>query len=112
MTNKVILAPEFRRIAKLLRKRFPNLMKDLNPILDQLERDEILGDRLQGIGYRVYKVRVRNSDAQRGKSGGYRVIYYLETDAQTVLLTIYSKSDQSDISSRGIQQIIEEYQSH
>jgi len=35
------------------------------------------------------KVRLRNSDAQRGKSGGYRVIYYLKTKAKIILVTIY-----------------------
>ncbi len=51
-------------------------MNDLNPVLIQLEAGETPGDRIQGLGsYRVYKARIRNSDAQRGKSGGYRVVY-------------------------------------
>lgn len=60
--------------------------------------------------HRVYKVRLRNTDAQRGKSGGYRVIYYLETEEQTVILTIYSKTDQSDLPVEVISGIIEEYE--
>lgn len=57
----------------------------------------------------MFKVRLRNTDAHRGKSGGYRVIYYLETEEQTVLLTIYSKSDQSDMPTDVIRRIIEDY---
>jgi mRNA-degrading endonuclease RelE of RelBE toxin-antitoxin system len=110
MTIKVILADEFKFAAKRLRKRYPNVMRDLNPFLTQLENGELLGDRIQGLApYRVYKARIRNSDAQRGKSGGYRVVYYLESEEQTILLTIYSKTDQSDIPSDVLRHIIAEY---
>lgn len=110
MTTKVVLAPEFRHSSKQLKKRFPSIMKDLNPVLIQLERGETPGDRIPGVPYRVYKVRLRNSDAKRGKSGGYRVIYYLETKEQTIILTIYSKIDQTDISAEFIESVIEEYE--
>lgn len=107
---RIILAPEFNRVAKQLKKRYPNLMRDLNPILIQLETGDRPGDRIQNLPQKVYKVRVRNRDAQRGKRGGYRVIYYLETEEQIVLLTIYSKSDQRDIPTHLIRRIIEEYE--
>jgi mRNA-degrading endonuclease RelE of RelBE toxin-antitoxin system len=51
-------------------------------------------------------VRVRNSAAKRGKSGGYRIIYYLETEIDILLVTIYSKTDQSDIAADEIRRII------
>ena len=85
-------------------------MNDLNPLLDQLVRGETPGTRIQGLPYRVFKVRLKNSDVQRGKSGGYRVIYYLERDDQTILITIYSKSDQSDIPVHVLRSVIEEYE--
>ena len=85
-------------------------MRDLNPLLDQLQQGETPGDRIPGLAYRVYKVRVRNSDAQRGKRGGYRVVYYLETEDKTVVLAIYSKTDQSDLPTEVIKHIIEEYE--
>jgi mRNA-degrading endonuclease RelE of RelBE toxin-antitoxin system len=79
-------------------------------LIDRLKLGEIPGDRIQGVApYRVYKARLPNSDARRGKSGGYRVVYYLETEEQTVLLTIYSKTDQVDIPIEAIRRIIEEY---
>jgi mRNA-degrading endonuclease RelE of RelBE toxin-antitoxin system len=61
-------------------------------------------------GHTVYKVRVRNTDAQRGKSGGYRVIYYLVDREDVLLVTVYSKPEQADIDADQIQQIIEEEQ--
>jgi hypothetical protein len=56
--------------------------------------------------YTLFKVRVKNSDAQRGKSGGYRIIYYLKTATQIILVTIYSKSDKSDITAAEVREII------
>ena len=67
------------------------------------------GDRLQVTGAVLYKARIRNRDASRGKSGGYRVIYYLQTKEETILVTIYSKSDQSDIKIEKVQNIIDGY---
>lgn len=58
-------------------KRFRNIRSDVQPIIEQLQQGKIVGDRIAGIGeeYIVYKVRVRNSNIQKGKSAGYRLIY-------------------------------------
>jgi mRNA-degrading endonuclease RelE of RelBE toxin-antitoxin system len=61
-----------------------------------------------GIGYTIFKVRVRNRDANRGKRGGYRLIYYLQTATTIVLLTLYSKTEQADIMATEIQHILAE----
>jgi mRNA-degrading endonuclease RelE of RelBE toxin-antitoxin system len=71
---------------------------------------EIVGDRLTDIGAEVFKVRIRNSDTNRGKSGGYRVIYWLKLPEYVVLLDIYSKSDRDDVEVIAIQNIITEYE--
>jgi mRNA-degrading endonuclease RelE of RelBE toxin-antitoxin system len=111
MKINVVLALDFEREAKKLRKRYPNLMRDLSPLLSQLEQGETPGDRIQGLApYRVYQARIKNSDSQRGKSGGYRVIYYLEMEEQIAVLTIYSKSDQNDLPVEIIRRIIDEYE--
>jgi mRNA-degrading endonuclease RelE of RelBE toxin-antitoxin system len=71
-----------------------------------LRNGEAPGDQIPGTGYTLYKVRIRNSDARRGKSGGYRIIYYIQTPTNVVLITLYSKSDQSDVSADEVRQII------
>jgi hypothetical protein len=48
------------------------------------------------------------SDAARGKRGGYRLLYYLQTPTEIILVTIYSKSEQSDISAEEIRRILKE----
>lgn len=89
-----------------LAKRYRRIRIDIQPIINQLEAGELPGDQIPGMNYTLFKVRVRNSDAQRGKSGGYRIIYYLKTDTQILLVTLYSKSDQADITADEVQEII------
>ena len=108
---EVSFTPEFKRNVRRLARKYRSLRSDVAPVIEHLERGQTPGDRVQRTGHAVFKVRVRNLDAQRGKSGGYRVIYYLKTQARVVLVTIYSKSDQGDISADAIRKIISEYES-
>lgn len=108
MSRRVETAPTFERDLKRLARRYRRIRQDLEPLIEQLQSGEAPGDQIPGANYPVYKVRLPNSDARRGKSGGYRVLYYWALDNLTILLTIYSKSDQSDISIREIQAILRE----
>ena len=101
----------FQRNLRKLSKKYSNIRQDIEPILEQIQQGQILGDRIPQIGYEVFKLRVRNSDIQKGKSGGYRLIYYLKTAQSVILLTIYSKSQQANIAADDIQRIISEYES-
>jgi mRNA-degrading endonuclease RelE of RelBE toxin-antitoxin system len=103
---EVIPSPWFAKRIKKLRKRYPQIAQDTLPLIEQLKRGETPGDHLQAKRYTLYKVRVPNRDARRGKSGGYRVVYYIQTQDRVILLTIYTKSDQNDISLEEIEAII------
>lgn len=61
------------------------------------------------LGYTVFKARLKNSDIQKGKSGGYRVIYQLKDNTCVLLIVIYSKSDETDIPADRIRQIIDDF---
>jgi len=91
-------------------KKYRSIRNDIQPIIEQLTRGERPGDRIAGVGYAVFKLRVRNSDTQKGKSGGYRLIYYVQTATGIILLTLYTKSEQVDIAAEDIQNIITEYE--
>ena len=91
-------------------KKYRSIRNDIQPIIEQLTRGELPGDRIAGVGYAVFKLRVRNSDTQKGKSGGYRLIYYVQTATGIILLTLYTKSEQVDIAAEDIQNIITEYE--
>jgi mRNA-degrading endonuclease RelE of RelBE toxin-antitoxin system len=107
---KVARSDKFRKDIKKLRKRHDSIEKDIQPLIEQLEAGEIPGDRIAENKYPVYKVRVRNSDIRRGKSSGYRVIYYTMTPEATLLTTIYSKSDMRNISNKEVEDIIGQYE--
>jgi mRNA-degrading endonuclease RelE of RelBE toxin-antitoxin system len=107
---KVDRSDKFRKDIKKLRKRYDSIEKDIQPLIEQLEAGEIPGDRIAESKYPVYKIRVRNSDSRRGKSSGYRVIYYTITPESILLTTIYSKSDRRNISNKEVEDIIGEYE--
>lgn len=107
---QVIVSPTFNRNLRTLAKKYRSIRNDIQPIIEQLTRGELPGDRIAGVGYAVFKLRVRNSDTQKGKSGGYRLIYYVQTSTGIILLTLYTKSEQVDIAAEDIQNIITEYE--
>ncbi|MBD1850804.1 type II toxin-antitoxin system RelE/ParE family toxin [Leptolyngbya sp. FACHB-711] len=100
----------FNRNLRALSKKYRNIKNDIQPVIEQLQRGELLGDQIPGIRYTVFKLRVRNSDTQKGKSGGYRLIYYVKTVTGIILLTIYAKSEQADIETEEIRSAISEYE--
>jgi mRNA-degrading endonuclease RelE of RelBE toxin-antitoxin system len=105
----VRFTPEFKRNLRALSKKYPHIRSDVQPVIEQIQAGDSIGDRMTGVGYTVFKVRVRNSDALKGKRSGYRLIYYLQTSAEAVLVTIYSKLEQADISAAQIQRILKEF---
>jgi mRNA-degrading endonuclease RelE of RelBE toxin-antitoxin system len=107
---QVEVTAKFNRNLRLLAKKYPNIRGDIQPIIQRLQFGELPGDQISGVGYTIFKVRVKNSDIQKGKSGGYRVIYYLKTAKNIILITIYSKSDTEDIAAEEIQQILAEFE--
>ncbi len=107
---QVEASPTFDRNLRALARKYRSIRNDIQPVIEQLEQGELPGDRIPGIGYAVFKLRVRNSDTQKGKSGGYRLIYYVKTKTGIILLTVYAKSEQVDIAAEDIRNIITEYE--
>lgn len=107
---QIALTPRFQKDLRELAKRYRSIRTDLQPLIEQLQAGEIPGDRIAGIKYQIFKVRLKNSNIQKGKSGGYRVIYYLKTDEGIILATIYAKSDISDVSNETILEAIAQYE--
>jgi mRNA-degrading endonuclease RelE of RelBE toxin-antitoxin system len=103
---RVVYTPEFKRNVRQLAKKYRRIKSDIQPIIDDLTRGTSPGDQVPGVPYEIFKVRAKNSDAARGKRGGYRIIYYRPSEGPTVLITIYSKTEQSDITPAEIRRII------
>lgn len=106
---EIRFTPEFKRNLRALSKRYRHIRSDIEPVIEQLRAGNFIGDQIPRTGYTLYKVRIRNRDTQKGQSGGYRMIYYLQTKESVVLITLYSKTEQSDISAAAIRRIIRDF---
>jgi mRNA-degrading endonuclease RelE of RelBE toxin-antitoxin system len=110
MTIRVVFSSFFIQVIKRLQKKYPHVLNDIQPLILQIEAGQTPGDRLQGLPYVVFKERVKNTDAAKGKRGGYRVIYYVKVAEVVIILTAYSKSEQADVSLDDVLRIIAEYE--
>ena len=106
MNYKVIPTPEFIKNLKVLSKKYKNIKKDILELANQLESNPMMGTSL---GDNTFKIRVKNSDLTKGKSGGYRVITYcINENNELFLITIYTKSKQENILDTELTELIRE----
>ena len=96
--------PFFEKRVRELKKRFRNIEEDLDGWSESLNDIKELGVQLKS---NVYKVRIANSDKNRGKSSGYRLITYLKfCNNELVFIYIYDKSDIENISENELDKAI------
>ena len=85
------------------KKKFLKIRADIKTVTDELEKGNLVGNRLEGLdvpkNIAVYKVRIANSSTNVGKSGGFRMLYYMAIADEIYLVSIYSKKDDSRIPS-------------
>lgn len=109
MGYRIVLARPFKRSVKKLTKRYPRVKEDVRTAVEVLLQTPNLGAVIPG-GSGVRKLRVRNTDLQKGKSAGYRLLYFV-VDGPTgiiYLLLLYAKSDRSDITHRELKDLLTE----
>jgi len=82
--------PLFDKQAKKLRKKYKNLKHDLASVVNDFEMIHQSSTHIQKS---MYKIRVANSDKNRGKRAGYRIYYYIKLEETTYFLTLYDKSE-------------------
>lgn len=111
MKVEINVTESFKKAARPLIRRYRSFLDDLTSLEKDLIQNPTLGASLGG---NVYKIRLRIKSKGKGKSGGARVISLVEflvevnSDRSTVvnLITVYDKSDQSDISDRELRKLI------
>jgi mRNA-degrading endonuclease RelE of RelBE toxin-antitoxin system len=115
MNSNVILTDKFRKAAKRLTKKHKSLKSDLKRLFDELQTNPYLGDRL---GEQTYKVRIAIKSKGRGKSGGGRVISYVdvavedraeEDEVSVYLLMIYDKSEIENLPAHVVEGLLKEF---
>lgn len=89
--HSVLETPFFSRRADALLSR-----EDRDRLVSALAADPLAGEPIPGMGG-IRKLRF--APEGRGKSGGFRVVYWLGPDTLPVLaLLLYGKNEQSDVS--------------
>ena len=95
MKFEVKTVGRFERESRRLIRKYPSLKTELYQLIELLEDVPSTGIP---IGQGFYKIRLAIRSKGKGKSGGARVITYVKVVDETVyLVTIYDKSEQSDI---------------
>jgi len=103
MNLTIVPTPQFKKSVKKLFKRYRQIAKDLADLEQELQEDIYAGVDL---GNGCFKIRLKNSSVPTGKSGGFRVIYFLRTQEKIYLLEIYSKSDLENIEDKKLVEIL------
>lgn len=95
MSYSIEITALFEKQIKRLTKKFPSLKKEYSQLLTLLQQNPRHGT---AIGNNCYKIRLAIASKGKGKSGGARVITHVQITKTTIyLLSIYDKSEQSDI---------------
>jgi mRNA-degrading endonuclease RelE of RelBE toxin-antitoxin system len=109
MSYKPILATSLKRSIKRLEKRFRHVKEDVGIAIKILLQNPKLGVAIPR-GHGIRKLRVPNSDLVKGKSSGYRLLYYVEDQPEPLLylLLLYFKSDQEDVTQKELKELLDE----
>ena len=102
---EIIMTRQFKEDIKFYkrRKKFLKIEEDVKPAVKEIQVGNFIGDKLEGLDIApntaVYKVRLPNSSINVGKSGSFRLLYYVAIADKIYLAKIYSKKDDNRIPS-------------
>ena len=114
MNNTVKPTPEFKRDLKPLLKKYRTLKQTIINLENDLIENPYFGE---SYGHGIYKVRISDESKGKGKSGGFRVLYYhlnkTNEGIEMLLLNIFDKSEISTIKKidaiKQLKEILKEY---
>jgi mRNA-degrading endonuclease RelE of RelBE toxin-antitoxin system len=99
----VKFTPTFEKYFKRYLKKDKKLIDEFENLLEKIKSNPQSGISL---GKGLYKIRLKSFS--KGKSGGYRVIYYFQVGNEVIMVMIYSKSDLSNVSIEKLEKILKE----
>jgi len=95
--------PLFEKQFKKLSKKYDFLKKDVEEFIIHFDK---LHQQATPIKADLYKIRIANSNKNKGKRAGYRIYYYIKVTETVYLLTIYDKSEIEMINEKILIEII------
>ena len=104
MNYKIKSIPRFEKEIKRLSKKYPSLKSEFIELVNELKENPTQGT---SIGNNCYKIRLSIASKGKGKSGGARVITYLQISETIVyLLSIFDKSEQENIGDKELSELL------
>jgi mRNA-degrading endonuclease RelE of RelBE toxin-antitoxin system len=114
MEVEVKVTKSFAKAAKPLIKKYRSFLDDLTKLNSELLKNPEKGTPLGG---NAYKIRLKIESKGKGKSGGARVISYLEKELLSLvsieeektvvyLLTVFDKSERENITDAELKELI------
>ena len=105
MCKYIVVEQElYKKAVKKLSKSYRNIELDVKKFLQSINTKNDLGIELKS---NIFKVRIKNSDKNKGKSAGYRLISYLAiVENELHLLYIYDKSSLVNITEKEIDELV------
>ena len=104
MSFSIITTPLFEKELKQLAKKYPSVKNDIIDLATKLLNEPKMGTAL---GNDCYKIRMAITSKGKGKSGGARVITFVQIIETTIyFLSIYDKADTSNISDKILKEIL------
>jgi len=95
----------FDNEVKKLSKKYNLIKEDLQNFISNFED---IHREATSIKSNLYKIRLSNSNKNKGKRAGYRIYYYIKIENTVHLLTIYDKSQIEKINENLLNEYIEE----
>ena len=107
MSYNVRLSDNFKREAKRLIKKYRSLKVELAELMEELEENPKQGIL---ITTDIYKIRMAVKSKGRGKSGGVRILTFINEDKQKILLfSIFDKSEKDNLSQKQIADLVKDF---
>jgi mRNA-degrading endonuclease RelE of RelBE toxin-antitoxin system len=101
MTNIVYYSEEFKKSLKPLAKKYLSIKETIKTLENDLIINPFLGE---SYGDGIYKIRISDKSKGKGKSGGFRILYYILKERslriEMVLITIFDKSERETYSKK------------
>jgi mRNA-degrading endonuclease RelE of RelBE toxin-antitoxin system len=104
MKLQIVEKTLYKKSLKKLSKHYKNIEKDIDNFLNSIKSKNDLGIELKS---NIFKTRIKNSDKNKGKSAGYRLISYLViVENELQLLYVYDKSKIENLTENEIDKLV------
>lgn len=106
MSYRLETIGNFKKEAKRLLKKYSSLRREIEELGNSLLLNPLMGTLMRD-GF--YKIRLGIKSKGKGKRGGARVIAFVRVVAEVIyLVSIYDKSEQSDITDSELDRLLTE----